>query len=202
MTKNEFLQDQIPECVKDFLSRTASNSPQQEKEKKWVIEPDPLAFEEFCKAFAKGVVYVYRKFGSSPQRIEFVDDLDNPSKLLEEATRAAYDLDTETIYISRRWCNSAVKIPDLLIARPTGRNRFNILEYASLLGVEEAFHHYQVNNAPERSRRRYNATMGQSLSEDPAISVKSPLERDARKVVMMAAQEWGYLPQISKTLRQ
>lgn len=171
-----------PTSIDNFEQMTRADAPQQLVLMGSLLEKGiaPQQFEALCYGFAQGLRYVENKFGTVPNDIIISD---------EDARSPRYNVDTQSIFVPRRF------IERLITSKLNAQSKTDPLlltaeEMAAMYGVEEAFHHYQVTQHPERYPGQKNEYLPDGTSRYDELN---PLEYDARAIVREAISDFGLL---------
>ncbi len=184
---NLFADRQLPDtpqlnAADDFVARTAINSPSQATEIGSLAgKITPWEFADFCAAFAKGVSYVNKRFGSSPKTIIITD---------EDSTSPRYNYETGNIFLPRQFIYYGVTLSAHRQSK-TEPYVLNPLESAFVYGVEEAYHCHQMTKQGDY----YLKLPRESMPSDKGYTEgydNHPLEYNAELVVREAIHEFGF----------
>lgn len=138
-------------------------------------------YEQCLQAFREGIDYVHRKYGTRPRGVVIEYE-----KTRGEFT-ASYEANSKFIYVSNEWLGDLSRRKYSCDSKIGGLKIDPIID-AALVGVEEAFHHYQLTHEAafyESSRAVY--PRGPDASYEDYRS--HPIEKHAEDEVLKAFQD-------------
>lgn len=147
----------------------------------------PENLQRFFEDLARGVDYVYKRFGTTFDHINVIDD---PGTLYTVRVRENGKIH---LVITRsdiaEMCEFYNK--DSAVMSPkTEPYQVSYREMVALWGVEEAYHQHQMRTAFEKYKSHFQPRQDKNrLRQGYAENL---LEKDAEVIVRQAAREWGY----------
>lgn len=170
-----------PCAIDEFIERTRIASPSIYREMGDLMNNEgitPQQFADFCLAFAQGAKYVADRFGTVPSRIDITD---------ESRSTPQYNVDSHVIQVPREFIANCIKTK---VLRQSKTEPFLLTDtqMATMYGVEEAYHHYDVTTFPGRYEPSKMCHPNGTSDYD-----RSPLESSAKVVVREALRDFGML---------
>ncbi len=167
-----------------FTAETALGVPQQAEHMGWLKEAGitPEDFAKVCAGFARGVDYVAKKFGTEPKAI-IVND-----RHADGEAGTHYNTGTETIFLTRADIQTTVGLGTTRDLK-TDPVLLNYIDRSVLRGVEEAYHHYQTTQHPDKDSFWEELKANNTGQYDH----QNGLERDAERIVRQALVDFGML---------
>jgi hypothetical protein len=157
----------------------------------------PKEMEEWFVAFAKGVQYVHEKYGTVFAKVAFCDAVESEGKDIENAI--IYHGNNDTLVLTKGFVAKEINTTRgqgaIFDTLNSGRHNFTGLELATLLGVEEAYHAYQLKVLGHQYKNEDKIIPPQGVSaiqHNPEHYASNALERDARVIVQQAVKDFGF----------
>lgn len=166
--------------VQSFIDATALGSPEQLQQMGRLSEYfSPKEFADFCAAFAKGVNYIYERYGTCPKGIILTD---------ENASDVRYNVESQNIYMTRNFIGDMLSMTTVRQSK-TDPYVLTKMQMAALYGVEEAFHHYEFS----QHKNYYDRFLNDRTSPDGGPEYDdNPIEGDAKREVQAALIYFGF----------
>lgn len=174
-------ESRMPAAITHFVNATSTPGLDQD----WLMGSlkdqgiNPYDFAKWCGSFARGVAYVYQRFGTCPSGIMIID--------MEPGKSTYYNADNKTIFISREWIGRSIS-NYLSIQGKTDPHVLFAEQQALAYGVEEAYHHYQFSSDPAHYSalmQNYTPYLTGKVATDGSHDLH-PLEAEAKVIVQDA----------------
>lgn len=139
----------------------------------------PAQVRECFDAFCDGVDYIDAKYGTRPNAVILTE---------EESNTPRYNIESGNVYVPLRFLEGMSRCSAIWQSK-TGDERLTPAAMATMYGVEEAFHHYQLTQQYEKYAphlSRYAVPPAERGKEVVSGYDDNPIEQDAAREVQLA----------------
>lgn len=156
--------------------------------------------QTWFNSFCDGMEYVHKKFGPRREVITFCDSVTIEG--VKHTDLVGYSPDLGKTAITRDFLTRILPGigDDSVVSRSphTDGELYTPTEIGTLLGVEEAHHHFLWDQHGEKYKgKRYLPAGTNGLTEEDIYN--NEIEQDTSRVVRMAIEDFGFQPRIDKS---